>query len=376
MILKHFLPILVLLFLYSESWAIDASFEGRVIAESFYIFDSPKGFDDFDSDAELRLGITGNAWKKEGLSLDYEISGDVDYVNGPRVQVGLADDFDADFFRAWLRLDTGNFQLRGGRQKILFGAGALFRPLGFFDTRDISGIVPETEGVDGFRLTYFFDETTSIQGWTVPGKRDDHVIVGGRWEGLIKEIETGVVVQYHPITDLDDLPQFDQELIQLGFHLKGERTVGYWNESRLDIEQKNGNHPLRFDSVFGVDYTFPIGGGLHVLGEYFLSTSEEGFTLLELQGDDRTFHELGFLIDQPVGIAVVWRVFGFYDFLDGSFQIVPQIEYAATDQVYIYLTGRIGEDIIGGDRDGRLFRNLPVFTGTESNVGLAVVVYF
>lgn len=376
MTLKHFFLILIFFCMCSESWAIDAALEGRVKAESFYIFDSPDGFDAVDSDAELRLGFTGNVWKQERLSLDYEISGDAKYVDGPRVQTGFADEFDADFFRAWLRLDRGNVRLRGGRQKILFGAGNIFRPLGFFDTRDISGIVPETKGVDGGRITYFFDETTSVQGWAVPGKRDDHVIIGGRWEALIKEIETGVVMQYHPTTALDDLPQFDQELIQLGFHLKGERTVGYWNESRLDIEQKHGNHPLRFDSVFGVDYTFAIGGGLHVLGEYFISTREAGFTQSRLQGDDRTIHQLGILLDQPVGIAMVWRVFGFYDVLDGSFQIIPQIEYAATNQVYLYLSGQIGEDIIGGDRDGRLFRKAPVFTGTESNIGLAVVVYF
>ena len=181
------------------------------------------------------------------------------------------------FFRAWLRLGNEKMKIRGGRQKILFGAGAIFRPLGFFDTRDVTGVVPETRGVDGVRATYFFDETTSLQGWAVPGRLEDNVIAGVRWEGLIAGQEVGAVVQYHPETELKDLPQFAQELVQLGYHIKGEKNIAYWNESRLDFEQKNGSDPLRFDTVLGADYTFDIGEGLHFLVEYFLTKREKRF---------------------------------------------------------------------------------------------------
>jgi len=45
--------------------AFDGALEGRVKGESFYIFDAPPGFQDFDSQLELRLGVLGNAWQGE-----------------------------------------------------------------------------------------------------------------------------------------------------------------------------------------------------------------------------------------------------------------------------------------------------------------------
>jgi len=359
----------------SLALALDGDLEGRLRADGFYIFDSPPGFKDLDGTLELRLGVLGNAWRGEAWKLDYELSGDLRLNDGPYEQAGLADDARADFFRAWLRLDNGPFKIRGGRQKILFGSGAIFRPLGFFDTRDVTGVVPETRGVDGVRATYFFDETTLVESWAVPAREGAGVITGLRGEALVLGAETGWVLQYHPRTSLDDLPDFDQELMQLGFHLKGEATVGFWNESRLDIETGAAGAPLRLASVFGADYTFDIGEGLHVLLEYLLVTQEDGFTLLDRQRQ-RTLHQFALGLDQPVGINVVWRVFALADARDASFQIRPQIEYAATDSIYLYLSGAYGGNLNGRDEPGRLFMKTPVPNGTESNIGLSLVAYF
>ncbi|UCD12414.1 MAG: hypothetical protein JSU88_04845 [Nitrospinaceae bacterium] len=374
---KSGLPILASLLVLSAppARAFDGDLEGRAIGESFYVFDSPPDFQNFDSELELRLGVLGNAWQGEEWRVDYELSGDLKLADGPSVQSGLKDDVDADFFRAWLRLDNGPFKIRGGRQKILFGSGAIFRPLGFFDTRDVTGVVPQTRGVDSVRSTYFFDETTLLEGWLVPAKEGSGVIAGLRGETLVLGAEAGWVAQYHPRTSLDDLPDFSEELLQLGYHFKGESHVGFWNESRLDIEAGVEGSPLRFASVLGVDYTFDVGEGLHVLAEYFFSTQEPGFTLKDFQGD-RTLHQFALGLDQPVGIAIVWRLFAIVDFRDGSFQVRPQIEYAVTDLLYAYLSGGIGGNLNGNDEPGRLYQETPVFNGTESNIGVTLVAYF
>ncbi len=361
--------------MHAESLAFDWAFEGRVKAGSSYIIDSPPNHKDFDSEAELRLGVLGNAWSNERYSLDYELSGDAKFADGPSVQSGLRRSTDIDFFRAWLRFGTDKAKVRGGRQKILFGAGAIFRPLGFFDTRDVTGVVPETRGVDGLRADYFFDDTTSIQGWAVPGKLEENVITGLRWEGLLADVETGFVVQYHPSTDLEDLPDFGQELVQLGYHFKGEKNIAYWNESRFDVELKQGRDAVRFDTVLGADYTFNVGDGLHVLLEYFFSTREKGFTPRD-PTLNRTLHQLGLLFDQPVGIDIVWQVFTLYDLRDGTFQIAPQIEYAITNELFLYLDGRWGGRTRSGEKFGSLFRETEVFNGSESRIGLTLVAYF
>jgi len=374
MVIRFFLSIFLISTFSQTAWAFDWDFEGRVKAGSSYIFDSPPNHKDFDSEVELRLGVLGNAWAKDDWKLDYELSADARQADGPSVQSGLRRETDVDFFRAWLRLGNERMKVRGGRQKILFGSGFIFRPLGLYDTRDVTGVVPETRGVDSVRATYFFDETTLMEGWVVPGRLDDHVIAGGRWEALAAGLETGAVIQYHPRTDLDELAQFAQELVQLGYHFKGEYNIAYWNESRLDIEQKEG-HPLRFDTVLGADYTFDIGEGLHFLVEYFLSARESNFTFVDPR-EQGTFQQVGVLFDMPYGIDIVGQVFGLYDIEDGSFQIIPQIEYSITSQVFLYLQGRLGNSIERGEKKGRLFSETPVFNGTESLIGLTLVGYF
>lgn len=355
--------------------AFDWDLEGRFKAGSSLVFDAPAGQKNFDSETELRLGVLGNILSKDRWNLDYELSADAKYADGPSVQSGLREETDVDFFRAWLRWDNGNLQLRGGRQKILFGSGSIFRPLGLFDTRDVTGVVPETRGVDSFRATYFLDETTSVEGWVVPAKANARMIAGMRWEGIVGGVESGWVVQYHPKTKLNDLADFSQEMIQLGTHLKGEYHIAYWNESRLDIERNAGEHPLRFDTVFGADYTFDVGEGLHVLAEYFFTTRQRDFTQTDLKGQ-RSIHQFGLLLDQPVGMNVVWQLFALFDARDGSFQIVPQLEYSLTSQAYLYLHGRFGDSFSGADSKGRFFKKTSAFNGSEPILGLTLVVYF
>ena len=53
---------------------------------------------------------------------------------------------------------------------------------------------------------------------------------------------------------------------------------------------------------------------------------------------------MGFLFDMPYGIDIVWQVFGLYDIGDESFQIVPQIEYSVTDQVFFIFEWPVGRE--------------------------------
>ena len=114
---------------------------------------------------------------------------------------------------------------------------------------------------------------------------------------------------------------------------------------------------------------------MRVLLEYSITAQETGFTLKDVKGD-RTIHQLGIMLSQPVGMDIVWQLFGFIDLLDRSFQIVPQIEYSVSEQIFFYVRAKVGGSINGDDRTGRLFRKLPIFTGTESTLGIAIVAYF
>jgi len=372
-----YLSILLLVWVPAHVWAFDWHYEGRFRASSQIFFDPPPAeLSRFDHEVELRNGLVGTLFEKDGHIFDYEVVGDLLYTGGLREEIGVVEEYDAELFRGWIRYEKGNFKIRGGHQQILFGAATLFRPLGLFDTRIISGIIPLTRGVDGVRSTYFLDNTSSVQGWAVPAQIDNRVIVGLRGEGNFGPVEAGVVFQYHPKTDLPFLADFNLEMVQVGYHLKGESVIGYWNESRLDIQQDQVGNPLRFDTVLGVDYTFDIGQGLHVLLEYFFRTQERGFTNIDLK-QDRTIQVMGLQLDQPVGIDIVWRAFFFFDLSDQSFQFAPQIEYNLWEQVYLYAQVQVGGSIDGNNRTGRLFRESPLqVTGTESRAGLSLIAFF
>ncbi|CAI2718528.1 hypothetical protein [Nitrospina watsonii] len=356
----------------STAWALDWRYEGRFLAGSEYLWDPPPGSNDFDHQVQLRNGLVGDLWSTETALLDFEFIFQSEYRSGAGEQAGFTEEWDFDVFRGWLRFEKDRVRLRAGRQAILFGPGQLFRPLGLFDTRNISGVIPQTDGVDGFRATYFTGPTSQIEGWAIPAQLNERVIWGLRGERQLGILETGLLFQYKPVTDLENLPSFNLELFQFGYHFKGTKTIGFWNEGRVDIEENKPGKPVRFDTVVGVDYTFNVGQGLHVLLEYFYRTQEPGFTIEDVKGE-RTLHELGMLIDQPVGIATVWRFFAFYDLRDRSFQLAPQIEYNVFDQVYLYLTARLGGSVEGDNRTGRLFRRTPRLNGSESRVGLTLV---
>ena len=109
--------------------------------------------------------------------------------------------------------------------------------------------------------------------------------------------------------------------------------------------------------------------------EYFFTTRQQEFTLSDLK-EQKTYHQIGFSMDQPVGIDIKWQIFSFYDFRDRSFQMVPQIEYSVTDDLFLYLHGKIGGDINGNKANGRLYQRTDSFSGTESSIGLTLANYF
>ena len=354
--------------------AFDMDYDGYIKTGSQYIFDSPSLHKDFDSDLQIHLGLEGNVLEKNKWALDYEVETDASYVDGPSEQSKLRPETHFGLHRAWLRLSNDSLQLRGGRQEILFGDGIIFQPLGLFDTRDVSGVIPQAHGVDGVRATWFSSDVSLLETWLVPAKKGTALISGIRADLLLGEIATGVVFQYHPKSDLDDFSGYDQEMVQVGYHLKGEHEVGFWNESRLDVEIEPSS-PLQFDTVLGVDYTFEIGKGLHVLTEYFFSTRQREFSLSDLKGQ-RTYHQIGFLFDQPIDIDIKWQIFSLYDFRDRSFQIVPQVEYSITDDLFLYLHGKVGGNVNGNKSNGRLYQRTNSFSGTESSIGLTLTNFF
>ena len=357
----------------NQASAFDIETDGRITIGSQYIFNSPPLHKDFDSSLELHFGVGGNFLKTSGWALDYEFEIEGASNNGPSEQSNLRDDTDIGIHRSWLDLSKGPLQFRGGRQNILFGTGKIFKPLGFFDTRDVSGVIPEAHGIDSFRATWFKSDVSLIEAWIAPAKIGSALISGIRGETLLGSTEIGTVFQYHPKSDLENFLGYDQEMVQMGYYFTGENEFGFWNETRLDVEMQTTS-PINFDTVLGIDYTFDIGEGLHVLAEYFLTTQQQEFSMSDLKGQ-KTYQQVGFAIDQPIGIDMKWQVFSMLDLRDRSFQINPQIELSITDTLFLYFYGKIGSEIRGTKKNGRLYQRTNKFNGTESSIGLTLAKF-
>jgi hypothetical protein len=361
------------IFFVNQVSAFDIETEGHIITGSQYIFNSPPLHKDFDSSLELHFVTKGSFLKTSEWALDYAFETNGILNNGPSEQSNLSNDNTINILRSWLNLSKGPIDFRGGRQDILFGSGVIFRPLGFFDTLNISGVLPEAVGVDSFRATWFQSDTSLIEAWLVPAKIDSALISGIRGEMLLGSTEIGTVFQYHPKSNLVNFLSYEQDMVQIGYYFKGENKFGFWNETRLDIEMQTTS-PMKFDTVLGIDYTFDIGEGLHVLAEYFLTTQQKEFTVSDLKGH-KTYQQIGFAIDQPIGIDIKWQVFSMLDLRDSSFQINPQIELSVTDTLFLYFYGKIGSKIKGTKQNGRLYQRTNKFNGTESSVGLILAKF-
>ena len=112
-----------------------------------------------------------------------------------------------------------------------------------------------------------------------------------------------------------------------------------------------------------------------MLLEYFISTRESEYTQDDAKGN-RTINQFGLLMDQPIGADILWKLFGLFDVRDGSFQLIPQVEYTLTSQIFLYISGSWGGTLKTDRTNGRLFKETGNFNGLESSVGLTVVAYF
>ena len=101
---------LVLIFIPTHVWAFDWQYEGRFRASSLILFDPPPlDLSRYANEVELRNGLVGTLWEKDGHIFVYEVVGDLLYTGGIREELGVVEEYDAELFRGWLRYEKGNF---------------------------------------------------------------------------------------------------------------------------------------------------------------------------------------------------------------------------------------------------------------------------
>ena len=266
-------------------------------------------------------------------------------------------------YRIWFRLATSQFEARLGLQKITFGQGALLRPLMWFDRIDPRDPLQITEGVYGLLLRYYFLNNTNIwiwglygndetKGWEFIASDPRTIEYGGRIQVPLFKGELALTYHHRRmdlgkgILDLVPIGTGVAPENRLGLDGKWDIGIGFWFEGVL-VHQKSDCIPFSYTKLLlvGLDYTFGIGNGLHVMNEYFhFSMTEKIWGA----GDHMSFSALSLnypfgLIDRMTGMVYYdWENHGWYRFVDWQRTydrwIIHVMAFWNPDQFQIYFT--------------------------------------
>ena len=248
----------------------------------------------FNDPAEYILGgryiptINLSANLKKGRSIDAELSvnASLDYYF-KKGEVPSAEK-DIEPYRGWIRYSSPRFELRAGLQKISFGSASILRPLMWFDKMDYRDPLQLTPGVYSLLGKYYFQSNINIwfwalygnndtKGWEVVPTQDEKVEYGGRFQVPLPSGE--LALSYHHRSGDYSLlylmnpqitePFFDDRLI--GVDGKWDIGPGISIEYVYKLNDPD-NYLMEKEEHYlnlGMDYTFNLGSGLNVVGEYF-----------------------------------------------------------------------------------------------------------
>lgn len=229
-------------------------------------------------------------------------------------------------YRAWLRFSGNRFELRAGLQKINFGSAAILRPLMWFDRMDPRDPLQLTDGVYALLGRYYFLNNANIWLWGLYGNQDTKgweyyptrkgtVEFGGRGQVPVPGGEMALSWHHRtadPSQTLPDTLNAGTRIPENRLAIDGRFDVGpgLWFEGVL-IHRKPEHTQLDFRQFLnaGIDYTFALGNGLHLLGEILLAG--EGKKPFEQQ-ESVLFG--GLAASYPIGLLHQIQAMVFYDF--------------------------------------------------------------
>lgn len=247
-----------------------------------------------DSEYESQMGVRylpELAWDftpESQFTIDTELSANV-FAN----YVAPEDSSSADVkaYRLWLRFATHRFESRIGLQKINFGPAKLLRSLMWFDRLDPRDPLQLTEGVYALRLRYDFENLASIWLWGLYGNDEIKGLefaptknrapeFGGRFQHPAGAGEMALTLHYRTV-DPSQVPSLGLPETRVALDGIWDVGVGLWFETALiHADYSIPDYRWQTFQTVGMDYTLPMGNGLHILGEHMLVTvSDRAFDL-------------------------------------------------------------------------------------------------
>jgi len=155
-----------------------------------------------------------------------------------------------------------------GRQAIGLGRGVLFSAVDVFNPFTPLEVDRQwRRGVDAFRAEYRLSTTSSAECIAASGETWEQSAVLGRLRGYLGDVD-GSLIFGKRAEDFMVASAFSAVVEEAEVH--GELAVFDTPEAQTDGTLWGGNH-LATKAVIGSSYTFDIGNGLTLLGEYLYS---------------------------------------------------------------------------------------------------------
>jgi len=205
------------------------------------------------------LGAVGSVLPSEAMApfritqLDWEIAADDDSSYRHEIDRGLVA----------LHPEWGDVTI--GRQAIGLGRGVLFGAVDVFSPFSPLEVDREwRRGVDAFRAEYRLSTTSSAEGIAAFGETWEQSALLGRLRGYLGDIDGSLIVGQRA-EDFMVGATFSAIVAEAEVH--GELAVFDTPEAQPDGTLWGGDH-LATKAVFGSSYTFDVGNGLTLLGEY------------------------------------------------------------------------------------------------------------
>jgi hypothetical protein len=232
-------------------------------------------------------------------------------------------------YRLWARYSTQQFELRLGLQKINFGSASILRPLMWFDKLDPRDPLQLTDGVWGLLARVYFLNNVNIWLWGLYGNEEPktweigktnrhYPEVGGRIQSPVPRGEAAISYHFR-IADTrspDSIFAAYAEIPEsrIGLDGKWDLGVGLWVEGSWISKGKDiGSFTNQEILNAGMDYTFGIGNGLHMMIEQLvISYDLKPFEF----SNAMTF--TGLSLSYPMGLFDNLSAIVFYDWTNES----------------------------------------------------------
>jgi hypothetical protein len=254
--------------------------------------------DQSDSTGQLGLRYLPTLTIDKPLPGDRKIDAELSLNAYTSVPLGKSLDLDASAtakpYRLWTRFKTTRFEARVGLQKLNFGSATLLRPLMWFDSVDPRDPLQITDGVYGALVRFYLPDNATIwtwglygnsrlKGWETSPTRDKTPEFGGRIEVPVPRGQFAFST-HHRQADLSrglpaGLTPGSDATPESRYALDGkwDLGIGVWFEGTVSHQrQPDLARPDQRALNLGADYTFGVGNGLHVLGEFFLLEASHG----------------------------------------------------------------------------------------------------